>query len=73
MSDNIHKTHFPVTKEMPWREKEKQAVLLLQKIIEVLNDPTLNHIDTVVECLDILHGSEESKTLVDWVMKYKGE
>lgn len=64
MGDSIHKTHFQVP-EMPWREKEKQAILLLQKVIRLnrtfLCDQDLNHLFS------------ENPDLVDWVMKYKGE
>jgi len=32
MGDDIHKTHFQVP-EMPWKKSEKEALLILQRII----------------------------------------
>lgn len=67
MGDKIHPTHFQVP-EMPYKRKEQEAVVLLQRLILRLNhDPLRNVLNN---CIDLL---DENKDLVEWVMKYKGE
>lgn len=69
MGDKIHPTHFQVP-EMPWREKEKQAILLLQKILGAWMDDSISreHFIHIIMRLE-----QKNSDLVDWVMKYKGE
>lgn len=68
MGDKIHPTHFQVP-EMPWKEKEKQAILLLQSIIDDYNKEPVD--ETFLADLALV--LYENTDLVDWVMKYKGE
>jgi hypothetical protein len=79
MGDKIHPTHFTVP-EIPYKMKEREAILLLQKIVMKYNRVLLSNqqdgdyysveelgIDTIAildGCSDELHG---------WVMKYKGK
>ena len=71
MSDDIHKTHFTVP-ELPWREKEKMAILLYQATLKLfLNDGLVGFDSAIVQLVrDIIKTNPE---LIDWVMKYKGE
>ena len=62
----IHPTHFQVP-ELPWKEKEKQAILLFQEILYLWGNnkiKTREYINVVAELL------QNNKDLVDWIMKY---
>lgn len=67
MGDKIHPTHFQVTKDMPWREKEKQALKLLQQIFIVWNDDNV----TIDEFLDeMLEIDDHNQELIQWIRNY---
>ena len=67
MSDDIHKTHFQVP-ELPWKEKEKQAILLFQQTLKIfygLNSRSWSDIYKIF--INLFH---DNKDLIDWIMKY---
>ncbi len=68
MGDDIHKTHFTVP-EMPYKKKEREAILLLQKILCLFNGEFSWRL-IQNNLIDLIH---ENHKVVDWVMKYKGE
>lgn len=68
MGDKIHPTHFQVP-EMPWREKERQAILMLKELLIII-EPDSWEEDTTFAVRFYLKDKQE---LIDWIMKYKGE
>ncbi len=69
MGNDIHKTHFTVP-EMPWREKEKQAIYFTKMLLDLINRA---EIIESINWYPVIYFIEENKDLIDWIMKYKGE
>lgn len=67
MGDKIHPTHFQITKDMPWREKEKQSILLFHEALNIFYGP-LNWEMNYEQIINLLHNNPK---IVDFVRDYK--
>ena len=68
--DGVHQDFFTVP-ELPYKMKERAAILLFKTLIIEIKDDRIDNDDFINEIEFILF--ENNKDLVDWIMKYKGE
>jgi bacterioferritin (cytochrome b1) len=64
-ADGIHENFFSMP-ELPYKRKEREAIKLLQEIIDLFK----YNMDYYYRISKLINENEE---LVDWIMKYKGK
>ena len=71
MGDKTHPTHFQVTRDMPWKDKERQAILLFCQTLDIFYDMSLSSAKEMEKRLiELFHNNPD---VIDFVRNYKGE
>ena len=68
-TDGIHENFFSMP-ELPYKRKEREAILLMKQLLKIWNDISLSNEEVIDKiCTSI----RENRNIVDWILKYKGE